>query len=136
MPRTSAGASGLGSKLSWCDRPPPRYTRMTFFARCLRFALAALAAPARESSPPTAPTRRKSRREPFLFRKTSNIGQPPRSEVEEKFLRVQQRPEQVLQHRHAVSVLGNVLLHRRHLGRRRLVRQRGEEQLLDDLVVR
>jgi hypothetical protein len=33
LPRTSSGASGLGSNVSWCDSPPPRNTSTTDFAR-------------------------------------------------------------------------------------------------------
>ncbi len=80
LPRTSAAASGLGSNESWCDRPPPRKTRITDRARAGALAAASASNSAGSASPSGAspPTRRKWRRVAAVWRpdrpvETSNI---------------------------------------------------------------
>src|SRR2546423_1185627 len=67
LPRISSLASGLRSKESWCDKPPPKYTRMTDLARVRRAGSAresfseASTPPSERPSGDKAPIRMKSR---------------------------------------------------------------------------
>src|SRR6185436_14748600 len=126
------------SKLSWCESPPPRYTRITDFARPFPSDPHAFVAPRRwpidRPIGARAPMRRKSRRATpsqwsWIFRLigTSNMAT---SMVEDEFLRVEQRPEQVPDHLGAVRPREQ-LRHRRRLRRAGTARHRGEEERLD-----
>src|SRR5260221_8430121 len=103
FPRISSLASGFRSNESWCDKPPPKYTRMTDFARVRLFGSAeasfseASRPPSDKPSGESAPTRMKSRRDQPLqnrllleFSEMSII-----LVIKRKFLRVQQRPKEV-----------------------------------------
>src|SRR6185295_622527 len=110
-PRISAGASGLGSKVSMWLGPPPNQMRTTASAAAGRVrpscrAWARAASQSRRERPPVAPRTPPFRKFRRLQQTWASMAVSSRSGIEQELTASQQAPEQVL---HPHATIGTVL---------------------------